>query len=273
MSQYTEFNSKIATIRYFEQPEKVLVVRPTNKTKRFELQKLFNHLNTMLQVTSTNKASDGSSFFKLDPNSTANIPELLKAFGFSGGIESTDASSLGDQPEEPKAPSAPQQENLGVGYALDVLSESTYRTASYWLDLLKPAGKASRSDLSEKDILRVRRIYTRKPRSEGRNKVLRGLDRAYRYFIRKLNKEVGPQAADEFKERYRVIGNLIPSDYSEKDGLDPSLSTQYPDQKSDTGQTPDASSIEQALDFKDFFSSGDDADEEVDPYERFETEE
>lgn len=91
------------------------------------------------------------------------------------------------------------------------------RTGKYWKPLERITGK-NRSKLEERDVLDLRRKYSKKPENEDRNKVLRSLDKAFNYFYGNIDRESGSAAAEKFAEDYYAIDNLNPKDYSLEKG-------------------------------------------------------
>lgn len=89
----------------------------------------------------------------------------------------------------------------------------SHRTGKYWKHLEKVLGK-NRAKFIEKDVLDIRKKYSRKPTSEDRNKTLRALDRAFDYFYEVLGREKGSSAAEKYAEDYYSLDNLTPKDYS-----------------------------------------------------------
>ena len=140
--------------------------------------------------------------------------------------------------------------NLSFTNVFEMLYESTYRTGKYWDDIQQASGKG-RQHIQTSDIISMRRMYTKKKRSAGRDKVLRALDKASKYFVRLIRRQGSPQEAEKFKMRYRKIGNLTPLDYAEKTPEDPMMSA---------GE--EEVFDPQSVDFSDFFPSEKDDEED-----------
>ena len=156
------------------------------------------------------------------------------------------------------------QESLALR-VYSLFFESSYRTGKYWDNLTKALGVGEKQKITSDDVLTARKNWTQKPKSKKRDSVLRDLDKAMKYFTRKLKREMGTDVGNRFREKYKEIGNLNPSDYNDKE--------QTFDLKSQSEVEPDSDKNPSLdLDFSEIFSSKED-DEEVDYYEDFKTKE
>ena len=231
MISFSIYNNqdKNLIVKYYPE-ERTLYIQPKGiDEQKIELFK--NSLETSLSIESSVEDRDPKTnaflgwSIKVKPESAPQVEELLKAKGLESRKSVSDSDG-GQQEEPPQQPPMPQESI--VSFMGKLLSESTYRTAKYWEELLHVAGKPNKQDMREQDILGIRKIYTRKPQSEYRNKILRSLDNARAYFYRKLKKEKGKEAAIMFKKEYNAIGNLVPSDYAEREpGVDKNSEENY----------------------------------------------
>ncbi len=128
------------------------------------------------------------------------------------------------------------------------LNEATYRTGDHWEVISRATGKG-KQQIQHNDVLTLRRTYTKKKRSRGRDEVLRALDRVARYFVRKLRNTTGEDSARMFKERYKKIGALTPMDYGEN--------TTDLDSQIDGDQGMEPEMDPQQVDFSEFFPKDD----------------
>ena len=80
---------------------------------------------------------------------------------------------------------------------------------------MKNSKGKNREKIDSKDVLHLRKKLGLQPRSLQRNKSLRNLDRAYRYFLGKIRREKGEHSRDLFKKEYDAQSSLKPSDYIE----------------------------------------------------------
>lgn len=265
MGAYTQYTKNGIVIRHFPD-SKTLVLLKTKKSKPDAIELLKKNLDTFLNVESIkSKDEDGSVSIKLSDD--ANVANVLKGIGASGGEEIESPESIAKKPAEEEAKQAekdaaaqqgPQQPpQMGAGAppeqemggpmplaagrrptVFELLYESAFggktflgknkkrtaklpgesrkpshRTGKYWKHLEKVIGK-NRSKFTEKDVLDIRKRYSRKPTSEDRNKTLRALDRAFDYFYEVLGREKGASAAEKYAEDYYAVDNLTPKDYS-----------------------------------------------------------
>ncbi len=250
-------------VQYF--PEENVVNLIPKGISAQKLQLLKSSIETALSVESSNlegvKGKQSWSL-KLKQGPNQNVDEFLRAKGLLGGHQTGDDNTDEEQQqmpaEQPSAPVvAPQQENLQLIDFFQI-NESTYRSGPYWDDLLGPIGAASKHSITEKDVLAARRAYSRKPKSRGRNKVLRALDKAKGYFFRKLKAERGIRYALEFKNRYNMIGGLVATDYAEE-------------QSEEQPEVSDEMENQGVIDINpsDIYQTDDEQDGEEDPYEAF----
>lgn len=266
----------MASVKTYEDQNVVLQYHPNEKIVNLELKpggnkdglkSLEDKIKTTLSVDSTTKETPNSSILQLDKQSVDDmVHEFLQTI-LDGGQESEDAQEVGQdastedaqQPPPPPpapevAPQAPQPgqeevptESFGAFDAFEMLFESTYRTGEYWDDLQQALGKG-RQHIQTSDIISARRLYTKKKKSAGRDKVLRALDKASKYFVRLLRRQGSVQEAEKFKMRYRKIGQLTPLDYADK-----SAGSEEPEEQ---GFDP------RSVDFSDFFPSNEEEEED-----------
>lgn len=246
-------------VQYF--PEENLVNLTPKGISSQKLQLLKSSIETALSVESSNLDKVGTWSLKLKEGPVQNVDEFLRAKGLLGGHQTGDADNEQEQTQPAPSPAGPetvpQMEHLDLDLIDFFINESTYRSGAYWDDLLGPIGATSKHSITEKDVLSARRAYTRKPKSRGRNKVLRALDKAKSYFFRKLKTERGIRYALEFKNRYNMIGGLVPTDYAEEPQEEQEM---LPDDEMENQGVID-------VDPSDIYSSED--QEDVDPYEGF----
>lgn len=234
MSSVKRYGDKNLELRYHPE-EGVLDLRLKSGRKDL-INRLEDKIKTVLSVSSSKIQPNGSRIIQLDKQTPeGSVSEFLQTV-LGGGEEYEDAESEGteaakeeqEQPQPPIPSSAEiaqtqqlqpevQPESFTPLKAFNMLWESTYRTGDYWNTLTQASGKG-RQQLQYVDILSLRRLYTKKKKSESRDRVLRALDRAARYFIRTIRKTNGNELALSFKEKYKTIGKLTPYDYGEEDG-------------------------------------------------------
>lgn len=295
MAGYKKYYGKNLGVRYF--PDKnVIYLEPKKGMSKSELRQAKEKFGIYLQVDSSNfTTEDGKPGFTVklsNQSQPQQVEELLRTM-YHGGDEVETAASIAQDEEEEEQEEVPQQppqdpsqqmqpqmqqpmESVDFLSAYDFLAESTYRTAEYWNVLSRASGKGKQA-IDDKTILSLRRTFTKKPKGKRRDEVLRSLDSGMKYFARKLRNSMGDGAASQFKERYRSIGDLVPSDYSERketDHVDARSAGPTPFDSANPAQQPEDSREDQEklnLDFSEFFSDQEEEDEE-DAYERYETE-
>lgn len=213
MASYKEFFGQDVNVRFFPE-EKSLVLLPVGKDKSV-VEKLKSKMHTLLRVNNSSVSPQGSVTLKLDQDDSSDIYEFLHALGFKGGLtQDKEAASDNAVDKSPSVSPQPPPQNEQINFnILELLNESTYRSAEYWNDLERVVGKNKRI-ISEKDILNVRAIYTEKPKSQHRDRILRALDRAYRYFLRRIRKDLGTDAMEIFRQKYKSIGDLDATEYA-----------------------------------------------------------
>lgn len=293
MPLYKKFYNKNIVLKYYPE-ENTLSIQPKKGASKHDLRSFKEELQIFLDVKSSNFTSEnGRPVFTIKLGNTANpvgVEEFLKQ-KLHGGDEVEDPATMAAPEEEQQPPPAPQQqppapemppedqsmvpqeeeglpmESISFSSLYQILGESTYRTAKYWEVLARAAGKGKQA-LDEKNVLSLRREYSRKPKSKNRNEVLRSLDDAMQYFFKKLKKYQGPAAAEDYKKKYRAIGDLVPSDY--KDG------EQGKEIEKAESSPFDMPEVEKVLDFQEFFRKEDeeenDEEEAFEKYDKFETE-
>lgn len=297
MSQYKKYYGKGLRIKYFPDHRTILLaLSDKDSATKSELRQFKEKINIFLNVESSNFERDENGKYMFTVNLRKDTPpeqidEFLRQL-FHGGDEVVNAADLAkDEEEEEEEQPSPQQgmnpqggemqQPMMMAHAVPKFSfysfflESTYRTGKYWDAIAKARGKGKQS-LTEKDVLFLRKQYSKKPKGKRRDEVLRSLDKAMKYFARRIKKEQGDQAANSFKEKYRSIGDLIPRDYKEEQpGEHVSRAeagpTQFEPGAAPTGEMG-SEEMKNAMDFSDFFSMEDEEDEE-DAYEGFETKE
>lgn len=203
----------------FDQDDHFISLGPKTHNNKHVFDDVLNHLQTLLQTDSL-KITNNSATMKVGENvDVAVLQGALRGKGFSGGEAIEDSASVAEKnnPEfEQKPPEQPIPQTEALWNMLSgFLNEGTYRTAKYWQDLFQYAGKRNKSAIDENDILRLRKIFSKKPKSQMRDKLLRATDKAARYFTKKIRRTVGDSAAADFKDRYKSIGGLAPHDYAD----------------------------------------------------------
>lgn len=201
--------------------DSILILKAKKKNKLSKLSNLEQKIKTIISVDTSTKDPNGFTL-KLAPKEVLNpetVHELLLGL-FEGGSEISDAEDMASvatqSPSVPPPPGMiPQTESMNIVHAFEILSESTYRSAEYWKDLAQATGKP-KQEITETDILNIRKVFSKKRRSAFRDKVLRATDSAVRYFSRKLRRLQGDEAARMFRTRYHKLSTLTPDDYSDK---------------------------------------------------------
>lgn len=205
----------------FHPKENIIVLKLKNGAPVHQFFKIENKIKTALSVDSSNQDSKNSKILKLSnapSNSESIVHEFLQSV-LAGGSSVEDAETAVEEQESqsPPPPSSVQVTPEGRAFkAFKILLESTYRTGKYWDEISAATGK-SKQQISADDILSARRIFTKKKRSPQRDKILRALDKASKYFSRKLRLTVGDEASRIYRRRYKSIGNLTPHDYADKE--------------------------------------------------------
>lgn len=237
---YNFKNRKYPTITISYDPDdNVLYIRDPSGAGKQQFDIIANHLQTILN-TSVQGRSLKELILKIDGQADISIIQgALRSKGYEVIAAKDDAASIADdnakKEVEGKIATTQAEESLVANESYDItnaygsLFESTYRTGKYWQDLVKPAGTPNKQTISPEDVLRVRRIYTRKPKSKTRDSVLRSLDKAYKYFFRLLDKKENKTESKRFKEKYRSIGHLVANDYSKDPALTPEEETPFID--------------------------------------------
>lgn len=245
MAAYKQFEAKNLVLRYFPDDKVIFLLKKPGLQKHY-FNLIKSKLETFLQIDSVKEEGQGVLSLKLNPNATP--PEdLFRSFGFQGGTDVEDASSVAsaaseaDEEEEkkdapppnanplmapPGQPGAePQLESLKL--LLPLYEEfwkpfkkkarsgavaPAKRTGKYWRFLEKNLGK-KRAKIKEEDVLRLRKKFGNQPYSYMRNKSLMALDKAYRYFLIRIGREKGDSSKAKFKQDYLSQANLEASDY------------------------------------------------------------
>lgn len=263
MAAFKKYYGKNLKIRFFpntgENNESIIYLEPKKGVTKQAVRKIKEKIETLLNVSDSSfNIKNGRPIFtiKLAKNvKSNNVEELLKSM-FHGGETENDAFSIDVNQNET------QLEHLQT-HIFSILLESTYRTGDYWKILSRSSGKPIQS-ITKDDILSLRKQYTKKPTSKKRNEVLRALDKAMRYFVRKIKKE-NLEEAEKFRKEYRSIGNLTPSDYKEDSHVKP--------EKKDT-KSFDNNFNEPSINISDLFDFSEKRKQkrQKDAYERFEIE-
>lgn len=294
MALYKKYYNKKIELKFYPD-DMVIYMEPKRDGSKGDLRAFKEKLQVFLNVKSSNfTRSEGKPVFtlQLDKNTPADsIDEYLKQ-KFHGGDEVEDPATMGEEEEEevpqqqpqqgqqpqqpgmdqqqpPMQPEEPQMESLFLS-AFELFTESTYRTAKYW-DILSKASGRGKQSIDEKTVLSLRRQYVRKPKSRGRNETLRALDKAMSYFYRKMKNSQGENIAKTYKENYRKIGDLVPSDYSDEknhEELPQEESTPFDTPEQNTGNEDEL--YKKMLSFEDFFDEDGDGEDEEDAYEKYE---
>jgi len=118
MAAYKEFESNKLTVRYFPD-NKVVFLLPQKGIPSHYLNAIKNKMETFLPVDSV-KAENGGISLKLNNNLSFSPEELFRSFGFQGGMDQEDASSVASQgakneveEEEKTNPQQPQSPGIG----------------------------------------------------------------------------------------------------------------------------------------------------------------
>lgn len=293
MTLYKKYYNHKVELKFYPD-DLVIYIEPKENGSKEDLRAAKEKLQVFLNVKSSNfTRSEGKPVFtlQLDKKTPSNsVDEFLKQ-RFHGGDEVEDPATMGEEEEEQEAQPQPpqnqqneppqqpmqqtQEEPALESYflkAFEILSESTYRTAKYWDALARASGRGKQS-IDEKTVLSLRRQFVKKPKSKGRNETLRALDKAMSYFYRRLKNRQGENFAMDFKNKYKQIGDLVPSDYSdEKQHEELPSDEQSPFEPSENMSNED--NLKKILSFEDFFNDETEEDEEdaYEKYERFETE-
>lgn len=248
MAAYKQFDANKLILRYFPD-DKVIFLLPKPGMQKHFFNLVKNKLETFLQVDSVKQENGGLSL-KLSPNTAFSPEDLFRSFGFQGGTDVEDASSVASAASEADAeeekeqtpppnanplmappgqpgedPLTPQQESLRLLLPLyedfwkplkkkarTGMTAPAKRTGKYWRFLEKNLGK-KRAKIKEEDVLRLRKKFGNQPYSYMRNKSLLALDKAYRYFLIKIGREKGDGPKAKFKQDYLSQSNLEASDY------------------------------------------------------------
>jgi hypothetical protein len=258
------------TTTVYERPGIVVKYYPSQKTMHIQSQSYkFNEtltkfeqtVKTVLNVDSITTDGPMSRFIKLNDKKTIDdsVREFLQAT-LAGGEELDDAETMAEDPPPEISPGdnladqpGAQQESLNICdfFGIKTLNESTYRTAEYWSRLERAAGR-DRQKITERDILSLRRMYTVKKKTPTRDVILRDLDKAYRYFMRFVRRVGGDEQAKAFRLKYKNIGDLAASDYSEDT------------KEKESGMEFDKKDPEEnILDFSEFFDKEEDDDYDI----------
>jgi hypothetical protein len=300
MTLYKKYYNNKIELKFYPD-DMVVYMEPKREGSKEDLRAYKEKLQVFLNIKSSNfTKSEGKPVFtlQLDKKTPPDaVDEYLKQ-KFHGGDEVEDPATMGEEEEEPEPqpnpqdPQAqqqppqpgmdqqmppmeeePQMESFFIK-AFEILSESTYRTAKYWEILARAAGRGKQS-IDEKTVLSLRKQYVKKPKSKGRNETLRSLDKASSYFYRKMKSLQGENAAMDFKNKYKQIGELVPSDYSDTNTHEKLSSEESSPFDLSNGMNSEEN-MEKTLSFKDFFDEdgeGEDEEDAYEDYERFESEE
>jgi hypothetical protein len=268
---FKQFESNKLSLRYFPD-NKVILLIPKKNTSPHDLNLIKNKIETLLQVDSVKQESGGLSL-KLSKETTSSAEELIRSLGFQGGADVGDAGTIAQQaaqndleqeqantslqPQQqianqtinnnaPNEQPQIQQESLNI---IQNLFEAFWRphkkkgkvkaakrTAEYWERLEKTSGK-DRAKINEKDVLSMRSETSKKPFSRERNRTLIALDKAYKYFLTRIEREKGQWAKEKFKNDYYAKGNISPEEYSGHQKIDSDVFSAI-DNKEDLGIMP-----------------------------------
>ena len=263
----------------FHPDENVIFIKSKKPNNLKALKKLSDKIKNVLNVNSTKVEGGNSISLKLDEKSPPDLTHEYLQTLLGGGFEEVDAQDVGQdsaiddaedpQPPEPspdpnasQEPQEPQQEVPQEGlmieaftrlYESSFLRESTYRTGQYWDQLVGAIGKG-KQNINYLDILSSRKLYMKKKKSRTRNETLKAQDKAAKYFYRRLRREQGDEIAKDFMRKYRDIGTLTPSDYSDSSN-DTSFESEINPEEA-PGLDP------KSIDFSDFFPQEDEDEEE-----------
>lgn len=279
MSSIKQYYNKDVVVRYHPD-ERVIQLQLKPKSNKENLSKLEDQLKTTLSVDSTDTQGPRQKILTLSPEANeSSVHEFLQSI-LEGGKETGDAVEAEKSEEQQVPPPIPPSPGVVPGGApptspgqlpmesfnvLDafsllmensLLKEGTYRSGEHW-DILAQALGKGKQQIDDRDVLSLRRVYTKKKRSRSRDQVLRALDRVSRYFIRKLRNTIGDEAAQLFKNKYKKIGHLTPIDYAEPQ--DQQMSPEQPEDQQ--GFDP------KSIDFSEFFPKDDESSSEEDDEE------
>lgn len=218
MAAVKQYQNQFVQVKYHPK-ENVINLIMLKKGNPQQFFKVENQIKTSLAVDSTNQDAPNSKIIKLTDspsNSETTVHEFLQSM-LGGGSAQEDAESSQEEQNAPETPPPSQVQVTPEGRAFkafETLLESTYRTGEYWDDIVAGTGK-SKQTISPEDLISSRKVFGQKKQSPQRDKVLRALDKAMKYFARKLRLTMGPEASRVFKKRFRTASDLTPSDYSE----------------------------------------------------------
>lgn len=283
MSTFKKFYGKNIGVKFFpsagEGGEPIIHLEPKKGLNKNDLRAIKEKLETILSVSESNFIKqNGQPIFtiQLDANSQpSQVEELLRTM-FHGGSPVSNAMDLNDDPQEepkqdvitPEPQPNPQQQTMPqesfISSAYEILHESTYRTGEYWEIISKASGK-SKQAINDSTVLSLRKTYSRKPKGKRRDEVLRSLDKAMRYFVRKIRREQTPQSAEQYKQKYTSIDDLVPTDYAKGAPSEPEqgIGNAFEPGQSEQDSQP------MNIDISDLF----DSDDEEEEYEKFQVEE
>jgi hypothetical protein len=224
-----EYSSKFVNIKYM--PEDGIIVLKLTSGEPSKLVDVENKIKTSLAVDSTNQDGPKSKVIKLSQTGTNKpevVHELLQSL-FAGGKEIEDAQEIAKDATEielqgqqtSQTPQGMPSESFGLTEALNILLESTYRSGAHW-DLVSQAAGMPPQQIRPETVLSLKKLYLKKKKNAFRDNILKALDKASRYFVRKLRREQGDMVAKKFKENYKKASESGKVDYfdDEKDGKD-----------------------------------------------------
>lgn len=215
-----EYNSKFVNIKYM--PEDGIIILKLLGNDNNKLLAIEDKIKTSLAVDSANQDGSKSKVLKLSQTGTNKpeiVHELLQSL-FSGGQEIEDAQEIAKDATEielqgKEAPSTTQgmpSESFGLIEAFGMLFESTYRSGAHW-DLVSQVAGMPAQQIRPDNILSLKKNYIKKKKSQFRDSVLKALDKASRYFVRKLRKEQGDAIAKQYKDNYKKASSAGKLDY------------------------------------------------------------
>lgn len=287
MAAYKQFDSKKLLLRYFPD-DKVIFLLPKKGMDKHHFNLIKNKLETFLQIDSV-KDENGGVSLKLSQNTSFSPEDLFRSFGFQGGTDVEDASSVASQAsktETEKEQAAAPQPNQNSPMAppgapdeqplQDPLQQESVKLLfpflfeDFWKPLKKkkktgmvaPARRTGkywkilerslgkkRAKIKAEDVLRLRRKFGNQPYSVVRNNSLLAIDKAYRYFLIRIGREQGDGQKQKFKQDYISQAAIEASDY--KPGVHKDL---------DNDTFGDTENQQQGLSIEDAFNIPEDAE-------------
>lgn len=215
-----EYSNKFVNIKYM--PEEGIIALKLIAGDKDKILSVENKIKTSLAVDSTSFDGPRSRVLKLSQTGTNKpeiVHELLQSL-FAGGEEIEDAQEMAKDATEielqgkenaQQAPGMPS-ESFGLSEALNILLESTYRSGEHW-NLVSQAAGMPPQQIRPETVLTMKKLYLKKKKNSFRDSVLKALDKASRYFVRKLRREQGDMVAEKFKQNYKKASEAGKIDY------------------------------------------------------------